>query len=174
MSVDELQVHHEIRKVLFLSCRGLDRRDRKLLERIYHADARHSHGDLWEGLGHEYAQRVAASEQPSGGITGQHHITNVVIQIDGARAAAESYYISMHAESEAQSGARDFITVGGRFLDRFEKRGGEWKIAHRRVLLDWSLRIPSPLAWALDGRFAHGAAAAQDPSAEFFKGSLSL
>ena len=174
MSVDELIAHHEIRNVLFLSCRGLDRRDRKLLERVYHPDARHSHGDLWEGLGYEYAQRVAASEQPSAGITGQHHITNVVIQIDAATAAAESYYISMHAESEAQSGARHFITVGGRFLDRFEKRAEEWKIAHRHVLLDWSLRIPSPLAWALDGRFAHGAATVKDPSAEFFKGLFSL
>lgn len=174
MSVDELLAHHKIKEVLFLSCRGLDRRDRKLLERVYHPDARHSHGDLWEGSGYEYAQRVAASEQPSAGLTGQHHITNVLIQIDGALAAAESYYISMHAESDAQSATRDFITVGGRFLDRFEKRGGQWKIAHRRVLLDWSLRIPSPLAWALEGRFAHGAAMAQDPSAEFFKGSLSL
>jgi hypothetical protein len=174
MNGDELLAHDEIRRVLFLSCRGLDRRDRTLLERVYHPEARHTHGDLWEGLGHEYAQRVAASEQPSAGLTGQHHITNVLIQIDGASAAAESYYLSMHAEREAQSEARNFIVVGGRFLDRFEKRAGEWKIFHRRVLLDWSLCIPSPLAWALDGRFAHGAATTQDPSAEFFRGSLSL
>jgi hypothetical protein len=30
------------------------------------------------------------------------------------------------------------LTFGGRYVDRFERREGVWKIAHRQVIFEWS------------------------------------
>ena len=29
------------------------------------------------------------------------------------------------------------MTAGGRYVDRFERRHGEWRIAERTVVVDW-------------------------------------
>jgi hypothetical protein len=29
------------------------------------------------------------------------------------------------------------MTAGGRYVDRFERRAGQWKIAERTVVVDW-------------------------------------
>ena len=31
---------------------------------------------------------------------------------------------------------------GGRYVDRLEKRNGEWRIIHRRVVMDWNENCP--------------------------------
>ena len=31
---------------------------------------------------------------------------------------------------------------GGRYLDRLERRDGEWRFALRRLLMDWSFQVP--------------------------------
>ena len=62
---------------------------------------------------------------------GQHHITNVLIERDGNVAKVESYFIAFNPMPD---GGRAFVT--GRYLDRFERRYGDWKIAERHVVLD--------------------------------------
>ncbi len=32
--------------------------------------------------------------------------------------------------------------LGGRYIDRFERRDGEWRIARRVLLLDWTGELP--------------------------------
>ena len=59
------------------------------------------------------------------------------------------------------------MEVGGRYLDRFEKRDGEWRIARRRYVLDWSRNGASTAQW--DGPMygnlkRHGARRPDDPS----------
>ena len=36
---------------------------------------------------------------------------------------------------------------GGRYIDRFEKRNGEWKIALRRLVMDWRIEADATV-WA--------------------------
>jgi SnoaL-like domain len=58
------------------------------------------------------------------------------------------------------------VVIGGRYLDRYERRGGSWKFARRALALDWC-RI-DPVDPAADREFAAGAPAGrpdgQDPS----------
>ncbi len=51
-------------------------------------------------------------------------------------------------------------TFGGRYVDRFERRDGEWKIAHRTVVHEWDKVEHVELAFP-PGRFTEGRAAAR-------------
>lgn len=39
-------------------------------------------------------------------------------------------------------GASEELHFFGRYLDRLEKRDGQWKILHRQVVMDWCKRMP--------------------------------
>ena len=56
--------------------------------------------------------------------------------------------------------------VGGRYLDRFERRDGQWKIAHRLYVMDWNINGASTAEWqhGLFGRLPHGRIDMQDTS----------
>jgi hypothetical protein len=43
----------------------------------------------------------------------------------------------------AGPGGREDVIFGGRYLDRFEKRDEEWRIAQRRVLMDYFQHQPA-------------------------------
>jgi hypothetical protein len=42
---------------------------------------------------------------------------------------------------------RDTV-IGGRYLDRLEKRGGEWRIAGRTMLYDWFRDFGVSVDWS--------------------------
>ncbi len=47
------------------------------------------------------------------------------------------------------SGEKWDTLTGGRIVDRFEKRDGEWRIAHRKITLDWNRDMPMAETWCL-------------------------
>ena len=66
----------------------------------------------------------------------QHNITTVNFAINGDSAEGEIYTISMHTFT---AGDRDVdVTVGGRYLDKYEKRHDTWKIIARTIVTDWA------------------------------------
>lgn len=70
----------------------------------------------------------------------QHMLGNILIRIVGARADVESYYYGYHC---IRSGTTLFDSIqSGRYLDRFERRQDEWRIAHRKVVVDWFRDYP--------------------------------
>ncbi len=68
----------------------------------------------------------------------QHVLGQTYIKLDGDKAKAETHVISYHRVDMGMenSGERD-TCIGGRYLDCFEKRDGEWRIADRVMLYDW-------------------------------------
>jgi hypothetical protein len=158
-----LRAHLEIRQVLYRYCRGVDRGDRELLKRVYHADATDDHG-AWKGPGQEFADYIVdALDRQSG--ASQHHITNVLVEVDGDAAAAESYFIAFHPYTPGGTEAEHMAFVGGRYLDRFERRDGEWRIADRKVVLDWTRADVAGESWMAADLFSRGGRREQDPSA---------
>ena len=122
---------HLIRKALARYWRGVDRRDLELIKSAFHADAidHHAGKDL---RAHEFAE-MAMEGMPriSPGGT-QHRVTNISIELDGDRAWSEAYYHAVH-------NAEDQINeLFGRYVDRFERRDGQWKIAERWAVLDFT------------------------------------
>ncbi|WP_165978139.1 nuclear transport factor 2 family protein [Actinomadura darangshiensis] len=146
-SWEEISARLEIRDVLYRYCRGIDRRDKGLLRSAYWPDAvdRRGYGPPDASPG-EFADRVidGFGELPA---YSQHHVTNVFIDLDLAEGVArvESYNLVMHPVGPETSlvlatedGGAHLRVMGGRALDRFECRDGEWRIARRVMLVDWS------------------------------------
>jgi hypothetical protein len=129
--VRELYDKQAIRECLNTYCRAVDRLDRELLLSVYHEDAIDDHG-VFVGSREEFADWALALHARAQTST-QHIITNHVCELDGDVAHTETYWLfaSMNAQGPA-------LTLGGgRYIDRFERRGGRWAIALRKCVGDW-------------------------------------
>ena len=62
----------------------------------------------------------------------QHAITNVLFEVDGDTAWGETY-----VEVRRMPPGQLFVEGVARQIDRFERRNGEWRIAHRRIVLEY-------------------------------------
>ncbi|MCC5885114.1 MAG: nuclear transport factor 2 family protein [Gammaproteobacteria bacterium] len=166
MTAEELIAREQIRDVLYRYCRGVDRGDTELIASVYHSDAIDEHG-AFHGTGVDFAAFITGV-MDGVSIVGQHHLTNILIAIEGQEAAVESYFIAFHPYQPESEAAPVLAMVGGRYLDRFACREGGWKIAHRRVVLDWSReRLPGD-DWLAQAQFPVGGRREADPSAGLF------
>jgi hypothetical protein len=139
MDFNELVAHIEIRQALSRYCRGLDRGDFDLICSAYHPGAIDRGRHFPDGPVEAFARfAVAKLDQP--GIVGQHHITNVLVDLDGDQARVESYFLLYRPQTNPATGEDELVPAGGRYLDLFECREGRWRIAERHVIMDWTQR----------------------------------
>jgi hypothetical protein len=111
--------------------RGLDRHDDEILRSVFHEDALDNHGN-WAGRREDFV-RWANHECHNGLSAHMHHITTHNCEIDGLVAHTETYVLWVHRVADE----RTVNVAGGRYLDRLEKRNGEWRIVVRRLVLDY-------------------------------------
>jgi hypothetical protein len=129
----------EIAEVLAKFARGIDRLDENLLRSVLHHDATLDLGPgIFQGMGGDYVHWALGVFQ---GVRSSHHlIGNVRVELEGDAALVESYF-HVHIRIEKPIGRED-VFLGGRNLDRFERRpsgaAGVWKIMHRKQILDWA------------------------------------
>lgn len=126
--IDESAIRH----LLALYPRALDRQDRVLLASLFHPDAVDDHGHF-NGPAAGFVDWIAAGSRP--GVHWTHHNGTQIIEIEGDVAQTETYCIALcrqGARGEEGFTKETFLRV--RYLDRVEKREGQWKIAHRRVV----------------------------------------
>ena len=136
----------EISDVLARYARGIDRADGELLKTCYHADAIEEHAGNYEGNAHEYIDQAIPRVMQMGAM--QHLIGSSHYDFDGDTARVETYVWTFVRFTNDAGDEVDTFT-GGRLVDRFEKRSGEWKIAHRWTVLDWNRDTPSAEGWCL-------------------------
>lgn len=107
--------------------RGLDRGDYDLVLSAYHEDAVDDHG-YFVGKPSDFVKWSAAYRATSTTIYTRHMISNQTIDISEPDTAhVETYY-----SHESVAGSPPvFRLTSGRYLDRFEKRAGGWRIAAR-------------------------------------------
>jgi len=120
----------EIRSVLSRYTRGIDRHDVIMLASAFWPDAHIQYGDTFSGTRDKFA-RWAIADDSARFLAHTHNITNQNVQIDGSQATAESYLIGLEQRRDGK-----LQIVGGRYIDRLERRHGEWRIAHREYLID--------------------------------------
>jgi len=121
-----------IRNVVLRYCRGVDRLDEDLVRSCYHPDASDEHGS--------FSGDVEAYIEWSFGLlrdydATMHFIGNQLVEVQGDVARAESYGVAYHRKQDGQP--RQNLTTGFRFIDRFERRDGEWRIARRVATTEW-------------------------------------
>ena len=130
-----------IYEVLMKYCRGIDRIDEELLRSVYHPDAWDDHGSF-KGPASEYVTYIVASLRAGAdaGCNNFHSVSNVLIELDGDVAHTETYITSWHPA--LKDGKNNNWIFAGRYVDRFERRNGAWKIAHRMTVCDWEYVAP--------------------------------
>jgi hypothetical protein len=132
--VDELLSRQAILDCLHRYSRGVDRLDGALILSAFHSDAVDYHGREGRSPA-EFVDWVCERHRERLGV--QHFMTNHTFDFDGDIAYVESYFCVPHRVA----GGMHVETVGGRYVDRFERRSGAWKIARRVVVREWSGRL---------------------------------
>ena len=151
---------NDIRHVLTRYCRGIDRRQYDLVRSCYHPDAMDEHGDF-RGNVDEFIAMIGKNV-PRYQST-NHFMGNLSIEVDGSKARSEAYTIAFHRLApRGEEPARDHI-VCFRYVDDFEKRHGEWRIAHRVCTFDWTRTDPVVPGWEYTEMFRRGSGTLDDP-----------
>jgi hypothetical protein len=125
-----------IRECVFLYCRGIDRADETALRASYWPDATDSHG-AYRGLASGFIDLALAKLREGPRMV--HHVGNLSIELRGTQAAVETYFLAWQRDRVAGStrGEEEETFLAGRYVDRFEKRDSEWRVAARVVVYDW-------------------------------------
>lgn len=117
--------------------RAVDRGDEALLASVFHADADIVTGII-DGKAPDYARDIVAMVRANLEST-FHAVSNEYFEVAGDRAWGECYVLA-HLITKADPVVETL--TGGRYLDRYERRDGTWKIAHRSWVYDWSMTQP--------------------------------
>lgn len=104
---------------------GLDRLDLDVMQSAYWPDATDDHG-VFVGNAWEFCDRVVGSHDRWTWTA--HTISNHRIEFDDDEHARGEMYVDARLFRAAE---RQLSTFHGRYLDTYERRGGEWRIAHR-------------------------------------------
>lgn len=122
----QLADREAIREVAHRYSRGVDRLDGEVMKSAYWPDAIDDHG-VFVGNAHEFADHCMTSHTRFRAT--MHCIFNHHIELgaDGVHATGEVYNVSYLFAAEGNG----VHTWWGRYLDRYEQRDGEWRIAHR-------------------------------------------
>jgi hypothetical protein len=158
----ELLAKQKITEVIHRYARAIDRMDVAMLRSVFHPGSRHRH--FYEGPSSDPSLSsrpgapcdfVAFAMDVLRTHTATHHqLGNVLIQLGSEDVAtAETYFTAHHrmrplgdplAAPNAFDTPMDYF-VGGRYLDRFERRGGDWRIVERIGMTDWA-RVDAPVS----------------------------
>ena len=132
-------LHKDVRYLLdrtaILDCvarhaRGCDRHDVDLITSAYHDDGVDEHG-FATNAGPEYGRWANATHAETSQVP-THNITTHSCEIDGDTAHAESYVLVILIGSDGATA--QFLT--GRYIDRLERRDGQWRIVVRRSTVE--------------------------------------
>jgi len=116
---------------------GIDRRDWDLVLSLYHDDGTDDHTPYYTGSAAGYVAWLP-------GMMAQWRATSHVMlgalyAFDGDRAEGEVVARAWHLTLD---GTRQFI-AWGRYADRYERRQGIWRFAHRSFILDHAEDLPA-------------------------------
>ena len=147
ISIAEVQDRLALQHLVSAYGHGIDRRDYALLRSLYHDDAVDDHSPYFSGPAPDYIDWLPT--MLANWSATAHTMFNMVFLIEGDRAEG---VVSARAWHATLDGQREFV-AWGRYADRYEKRAGVWRFAHRFFVLD-SLEdrpLPQGDAFGTDG-----------------------
>lgn len=140
--MDRLLERQDILDCLTRFSRGMDRFDRALFLSAFHEDATIAAGSFVGGPAALYDWASVLHE--AGQVATQHNLLNFSAEIDGDTAHTETYYLFAGRNRDESN-----WVAGGRYLNRFDRRNGVWRIAVMTNVIEWSGMVPTmPLPFA--------------------------
>lgn len=132
-----------IREIIALYAHAIDRRRWDMMRNLFYADAVFGFGPI-EGDWHGFVEQARAVIDPC--LATQHQLGQTIIAFaDADTAHCETYMTAMHTVPAGypttdvfpDKGKTYSAVIAGRYVDRFERREGLWRIASRKGLYDW-------------------------------------
>jgi hypothetical protein len=154
--LEHLLARQDISDCLTRFCRGMDRFDRDLFLSAFHPNAEIAAGDFVGGPADLYDWARTMHEQ--GQLATQHNLLNNSCDVDGDIAHSETYYLFAARNRDTSN-----WIAGGRYFDRLERLNGQWRIALRTNVIEWSGVVPTvPIPFADVPDIADNGAPARD------------
>lgn len=142
--IDRAEIEDAVRRY----ARGVDRGDWQAVRSSYHPGARDEHGEYQGGIDGliEWLQKRFEGVDNS-----MHFLGNCLIEFAAPDLAlVETYFVSRRLRPPSPQESRTLSPsdamareVWGRYIDRFERREGHWRVAHRAVVLEASSTAPA-------------------------------
>jgi ketosteroid isomerase-like protein len=124
--LEELEARTAIEDCLKRFARAVDRQDWKAAREAYHDGAFDDHG-FFKGPPDAFLAHIEKLHQEQQ--HSMHFNTNVLIEFQARdRAFVETYVLVLQRLRDRR------VTASARYLDRFEKRDGQWRVMHRTLV----------------------------------------
>lgn len=151
--LDEVVSWHEIYNLLCDYMRAQDRLIPELHRSVFHPGATTDYGNyVGDADGFvSWAQELLTAHKAN-----HHLIGQVRIEFEDDIAFGEVYFQAFHRIE--RDGEDKDLWVSGRYVDRYERRDGCWKIAHRSELVDYVRLEPAAVperSYPLGARAPH-------------------
>ncbi len=136
-TLDTLIAKQDITELVYLYMRALDRWDDQLMRSLFHDDAWCEYGFINCGANAfiDYCMAALATHEAN-----HHFVGNILIEVEGDEAFGEVYFNAYH--KVAGEASFEDVIIAGRYLDRYQRREGQWKFAYRSERVDWSHTRP--------------------------------
>jgi len=166
--IQALLDERSIRTLLLKYCRAVDRCDQEAIASCFHPDAVDDHGN-WIMDGSRVAEHIVTLVRPGRG-RAMHFLGNMLIEVEGDVAFAESYILAFRTLE--RYGEPYNRTRALRFVDRFERRDGHWRISERVAVDEWN-RVDRIVEQQDDtNKFRYGSKDRSDPVYAIRKGRV--
>ena len=148
-SMERIADRISIQDVVYRWCRAVDRLDLEAVRPLFHPDAIDRHGAYEGGID----GLIAWLRDRHACISfSMHQVGNILIEFAGPDLALCESYLTHIQRYSPDAGSRLTSVTGGRavsegraadllgasrYIDRFERRDGVWRIAHRSVVAGW-------------------------------------
>lgn len=137
-----LEDREAIRDVIGAYAHAIDRRRWDMMPQLFHADATFGFGPV-QGNWEEFVGQAQAIIDPC--LATQHQLGQIQFGFEDDTCHTETYFTAMHTipagypvpDVFPDKGKVYSAVIAGRYVDRFEQRSEQWRIAQRTGIYDW-------------------------------------
>ena len=130
----------DIRDVIARYSRAAERADVDLFKSCFHPDAIDHHPPYFEGTIEDFCREAFEKTAQAIAERSQYFLDTISIEFDGDTAYTETHGLSPKLLHERSYNGNRIMQWGGiRYLHRFEKRDGVWKISEVWFIPEWSM-----------------------------------
>jgi hypothetical protein len=148
--LQEMLDKQEIVEQIYNYGRSMDRLDHALGKAVFHPEAVADYGEqMYQGTGWGFVDMALGAHL--GYLSHSHQFSNILIQVDGDAAASETYGDVTLRRRDADGVFQDIRNLG-RYVDRWTRRDGVWRILHRQYVHDFDQSGPSTGQFETRGR----------------------
>lgn len=149
-ALQELLAKQAITEVIYGYARSMDRLDRELGYGAFWPEATADyHEQMFMGTAHGFVDMCM--EAHLNFVAHSHQFSNISIVVDGDTARSETYGDVTLRRIDETGTPIDSRNLG-RYVDRWERRDGEWRIIDRKYLHDFDQTGPSAGDFLTTGR----------------------